>query len=286
MCDAPDGSRRNNSAPTSSRSHAPQVSRSSRRVISIETHKGRVAGVTLDDGTRIDCGAVVDAAGPMLDKVAGMMGELLPVHSEAHHKVGFRDTLGVIPRNAGLLIWNDTQRVAWSSEERVDTSPRKVATICSTKCPLLAMVDPKVASDRRGCSHCGEYRRIIQEPVWPLPEDPLYGEVVMRGLAAMFPGMSAYADRMPQRIVDGGYYTKTIENRPLAGPMQTKGAFVAGALSGFGIMASCGIAELVAAHITEAPLPNHAAAFMLDRYEDPRLSTRAGDADRDGTASE
>lgn len=74
---------------------------------------------------------------------------------------------------------------------------------------------------------------------------------------------------MPQRIVDGGYYTKTIENRPLAGPMQTKGAFVAGALSGFGIMASCGIAELVAAHITEAPLPNHAAAFMLDRYEDP-----------------
>ena len=88
-------------------------------------------------------------------------------------------------------------------------------------------------------------------------------------MAAMLPGMAAYADQMPQRTVDGGYYTKTIENRPLAGPMRTPGAFVAGALSGFGIMVSCAVAELVAAHVTVGPLPEHAPAFTLERYDDP-----------------
>ncbi len=238
------------------------------RVISIETQGGKVAGVTLDDGTTIDCGAVVDAAGPMLDKVAGLMGESLPVHSEAHHKVGFRDTLGVIPRNAGLLIWNDTQRVEWTGEERGHLATEGRDDLLG-EMPIACHGRPEGGAGSPWVLALWEYRRIIQEPVWPLPEDPLYGEVVMRGLTAMFPGMAAYADRMPQRVVDGGYYTKTIENRPLAGPMQTKGAFVAGALSGFGIMASCGVAELVAAHVTETPLPDHAPAFMLERYEDP-----------------
>ena len=114
-----------------------------------------------------------------------------------------------------------------------------------------------------------EYRRLVTEPVWPLPDDPLYGEVVLRGLEAMFPAMARYRDRMPQQVIDGGYYTKTIENRPLAGPMQTDGAFVAGALSGFGVMAACGVAELAAAHVTGSRLPDHAPGFSLERYDDP-----------------
>jgi glycine/D-amino acid oxidase-like deaminating enzyme len=114
-----------------------------------------------------------------------------------------------------------------------------------------------------------EYHRKVVEPVWPLPDDPLYAEVVIRGLIAMFPEMARYRDHLPQCVVDGGYYTKTAENRPLAGPMQTSGAFVVGALSGFGVMAACGVADLVAAHVTGAPLPEHAADFGLERYADP-----------------
>ena len=37
----------------------------------------------------------------------------------------------------------------------------------------------------------------------------------------------------------GGYYTMTDENWPLIGPMGTDGAYIVGALSGFGSMSAC-----------------------------------------------
>lgn len=240
----------------------------SRRVTAIEATTGRVAGVGLDDGTRITCGAFVDAAGPMLAPVAGLLGEHLPVHCELHHKVGFRDPLGVIPRDAGLLIWNDPQRVAWSDEERRHLDAEGRHDLLG-EMPVACHGRPEGGPGSPWVLALWEYHRTVIDPVWPLPEDPLYGEVVLRGMAAMFPRMAEYLDRMPQRVVDGGYYTKTVENRPLAGPLHTPGAFVAGAVSGFGIMAACGIADLVSAHVTGAPLPAHAPAFTLERYDDP-----------------
>ncbi len=85
----------------------------------------------------------------------------------------------------------------------------------------------------------------------------------------MIPGLAAYVERMPRPHIDGGYYTKTRENRPLAGPLEIEGAFVHGALSGFGLMASSATAELVAAHITGGTLPDYAGAFHPGRYDDP-----------------
>ena len=239
-----------------------------RRVTAVETGRGAVSGVVLDDGTRIGCGAFVDAAGPMLAPVAGLLGEALPVHSEVHQKVGFRDPLGVIPRDAGLLIWNDPQRVNWSDEERSHLAAAGRDDLLG-EMPSACHGRPEGGPGSPWVLALWEYQRRVMDPVWPLPEDPLYGEVVLRGMAAMFPRMADYLDRMPQRVIDGGYYTKTVENRPLAGPLQTEGAFVAGAVSGFGIMAACGLADLVAAHITGAPLPDHAADFTLKRYDDP-----------------
>jgi hypothetical protein len=34
-------------------------------------------------------------------------------------------------------------------------------------------------------------------------------------------------------------------------------------------MAACGVADLTAAHIVGASLPDHAPAFALSRYDDP-----------------
>lgn len=76
------------------------------------------------------------------------------------------------------------------------------------------------------------------EPVFPIPFDPHYPEIALRGLVAMIPKMRIYLDRIPKPSVDGGYYTKTRENRPLIGPLPVEGAYVIGALSGFGIMAA------------------------------------------------
>jgi glycine/D-amino acid oxidase-like deaminating enzyme len=114
-----------------------------------------------------------------------------------------------------------------------------------------------------------EHRTVTRAPVWPLPLDPFSFETVLRGMATMIPALSAYRTRLPEPIVDGGYYTKTVENRPLIGPMGPAGSFVVGALSGFGIMAACAAGELAALHVTGQNLPAYAPSFALDRYEDP-----------------
>jgi glycine/D-amino acid oxidase-like deaminating enzyme len=85
----------------------------------------------------------------------------------------------------------------------------------------------------------------------------------------MMPGLRAYVGRSREAIVDGGYYCKTPDNRPLIGPTAIEGAYVLGALSGFGVMASQAAADLLAAHLLEQPMPAYAGAFHPARFEDP-----------------
>jgi len=86
----------------------------------------------------------------------------------------------------------------------------------------------------------------------------------------MLPGMQAYFDKLPRPQLDGGYYTKTRENRPLVGPLPVEGAYVIGAVSGYGIMSACGVGELLACHVTGTELPAYTSNFMLSRYDDPQ----------------
>jgi glycine/D-amino acid oxidase-like deaminating enzyme len=60
-----------------------------------------------------------------------------------------------------------------------------------------------------------------------------------------------------------------------------QGAYVIGALSGYGLMAACAAGELLADHLTGSPLPDYAPAFSLERYADPvylALLERWGDS--------
>jgi glycine/D-amino acid oxidase-like deaminating enzyme len=107
------------------------------------------------------------------------------------------------------------------------------------------------------------------EPRFPIAVDEQLPEIALRGLAAMAPGLGAYLANVPRAFIDGGYYTRTRENRPLIGPLAVEGAFIAGGFSGFGLMAACAAGELVAAHVTGGPLPAYAPAFLPARYEDP-----------------
>ena len=52
------------------------------------------------------------------------------------------------------------------------------------------------------------------------------------------------------------------------------GAYVIGALSGYGLMSSNAAADLLAAHVTGTPLPPYAAAFSPSRYDDPAYRAR------------
>ena len=82
---------------------------------------------------------------------------------------------------------------------------------------------------------------------------------------------------MPRPGLDGGFYTRTRENRPLVGGMGMDGAYVIGAVSGYGIMSACGVGDLLATHITGGDLPSYASAFTPSRYADPEYQKKLED---------
>jgi len=236
-------------------------------VTGLQTSAGGVTGVYLGDGSSIQADTFVDAAGPMVGQVAALLGEELPVGAELHLKVAFKDHLGVVPRDAPLMIWDDPQQIAWDREEASglrDTEPELLDVL-----PAGCHLRPEGGKESPWVLGLWEFRRRTMTPRFPIPVDQMHAEVVLRGLSKMFPGLDAYRNHMPRTVVDGGYYVKTPENLPLMGPLRTPGAYVLGALSGFGIMASQAAAELVALHITGGELPGYANAFRLERYDDP-----------------
>ena len=60
----------------------------------------------------------------------------------------------------------------------------------------------------------------------------------------------------------------------MIGPLPLQGAYVLGALSGYGVMASQAAAELLAAHMVGDRLPDYAPAFLPSRYDDPEYRRR------------
>lgn len=242
------------------------------RVEGVEMVKGRVAAVRLSDrggSTTISTRHFVNAAGPFLPHVARMIGVELPVFHELHVKVAIRDPLRAVGRDAPLLIWTDPIFLPWSEEERAMLAESEETRYLLEQFPSGVHARPEGGPDSDIVLILWTYDVTPKQPVFPFTWDPYYPEICLRGLAVMIPGLSAYFGRMPQPFVDGGYYTKTRENRPLIGPLPVEGAYVIGALSGFGLMAACGAGELLVAHLTGGDLPHYAPAFALERYEDP-----------------
>ncbi|HEY6634228.1 MAG TPA: FAD-binding oxidoreductase, partial [Acidimicrobiia bacterium] len=224
--------------------------------------------VALSDGSTVVAEEIVVAAGPMSGPVAAMAGVELPLFSELHLKVAFKDHLKIIPREAPMTIWSDTQRIDWSEEERAGLAEMGRDDVLG-EMPVFCHFRPEGGEESPYVLALWEYHGQVLEPVWPLPDDPLYPEVVMRGLTKMVPGLSAYRERLPESVVDGGYYTKTRENRPLIGPSGVPGISLMTGMSGFGVMVSAGAADLLARHLTGADLPAYAPDFLLSRYDDP-----------------
>ncbi|HEU4916791.1 MAG TPA: FAD-dependent oxidoreductase [Acidimicrobiia bacterium] len=245
-------------------------------VVGIESGGGSVRQVNLAGDGPIETPVVVNAAGPMAGPVAAMAGLDLPLYSELHLKVACRDHLRVVPREAPMIIWSDPQQLDWADEEREALSAEGRDDLLG-ELPVFCHGRPEGGSDSPYLLGLWEYHGIVEEPVWPLPADPLYPEVVLRGLTTMVPGLSAYRERLPQATVDGGYYTKTRENRPLIGPAGPSGFHLLVGFSGFGVMVAAGAADLLARHVVGSELPDYAEAFLLTRYDDPEyLSAISG----------
>jgi glycine/D-amino acid oxidase-like deaminating enzyme len=238
----------------------------------VEVRDGRVEAVRLGNGeapARVLTQNLVNAAGPHLKRVGRMLGVELPVHSELHGKVAFRDRLGLFPREAPLLIWTDPQHLPWDEAEKMQLEAEPEAEFLLSEFPEGVHARSEGRDDSPIVLMLWTYHLEPVEPAFPPAFDPHLAEITLRGLSTMLPALKAYLDRLPRPVVDGGYYTKTAENRPLVGPLPVEGAWVLGALSGFGLMASPACGDLLAAHVAGAPLPQHAKWFLPARYEDP-----------------
>jgi len=253
------------------RSHGVRLVRGQINDVLVED--GRIHSISFagDKGPgKIQTRTFVIAAGPLLEKAGKLIGVKLPVFNELHGKVAFEDYSNVLPRELPLMIWNDPITLPWSDEEKFDLAADEATRWLTEEFPPGVHFRPEGGPNAQTILMLWTYHLKEMEPVWPLPAfEAEYPEILLRGLSRMIPDLSVYFGRMSRPEIDGGYYCKTQENRPLIGPLPVTGAYVIGALSGFGIMASMAAGELLAAHVTGGELPDYAAAFMLDRYEDP-----------------
>ena len=238
------------------------------RVTSIDTEGGRVRGVRLASGATIEGARVAIAAGPALPDVLRMLDLELPLFLELHAKLTMRDTRGVVNRATPFLIWNDPVELPWTEQER--TTLRAEGDGERLLLPFPGGVHLRPIDGPHGDELYIIWTYDIEpRPFsWPPRFDRHYGEIAIRGLARMLPAMQAYFGHGDRGFVDGGYYCKTRENRPVVGPLPIEGAYVLGALSGYGIMGSHAGADLLAAHLTGARLPEYSSWFLPSRYDD------------------
>ena len=248
----------------------------------VELIRGRVAGVEVQGGRvhsvlvetpggcqRFHTDVFVIASGPFVKQCASMVGIELPVYNELHAKVAIQDYLGVVPYGAPLMLWDDPVQLPWSEDELNELSESQHTRWLLELFPSGVHFRPEGKGKNAFLLGLWTYDIKAQEPVPEPSFDPYYPEVILRGLIHMIPGLSAYVGHMRKPRVDGGYYCKTRENRPLIGPLPVEGAFVFGAVSGFGIMAGMAGGELLAAHVAGIALPDYAKDFLLSRYQDP-----------------
>ena len=215
---------------------------------------------------------VVNAAGPYLRDVAAMLGEDLPVKCVYQQKIAFPDVEGAVPRDMPFTIDLDGQVLAWSDEDRAIlaaddatrhlTEPMKGGIHCRPDGPV----------DGDWIKLGWAYNETASDPHGAEPIDPQFPDTVIRAASRLNPRLGAYIGRLPRGARHyGGYYTATEENWPLIGPMATPGAYVAGALSGYGSMAACAAGAICAAWIAGRPIHDYARSFGLDRHADAAL---------------
>ena len=243
------------------------------RVIGVDTRGGRVRSVSVarpGERLEIGTGTLVLSPGPHLAELARTLDFELPVACERHLKVVFRDTERAVPGDAPLLIWADPVELPWTDDERAVLAADEETRTLVEPFPAGVHGRPEGTPGDHWLMMLWTYDTETVDPVFPLPYDERLPEIALRGWSRMLPSLERYFARLPRMTVDGGYYAKTPENRPLIGPLPIAGAWVNAAYSGFGIMGACAGGELLAAHVCGAPLPAYATAFHPARFDDPR----------------
>jgi glycine/D-amino acid oxidase-like deaminating enzyme len=241
------------------------------KLVGVGIAGGKVSSVEIDAGGERHClpaSELVIAAGPMQNEVAQLIGIDLPVIAECHLKISFADHLAAVPRQAPMLIWLDPQRLPWAEEERAVLQEAEETRWLLGTFPAGVHARPEGGGGASTLLVLFNWDARATNVVFPLPEVPHYAEIALRAMSTMVPALRAYCELGRRGRIDGGYYVKTRENRPLIGPLPVEGAYICGAFSGFGVMAAAAAGELLARHVCGAQLPAYAPAFLLSRYQD------------------
>lgn len=239
----------------------------------ISSRKPFVLELSSDAGPQtLRADRIVNAAGPFIQDVGAMLGEDVPVTCVYQQKISFQDREGAISRDMPFTIDLDGQALAWSDEDREllasDPSTRHLVE----QMPGGIHCRPDGPVDGTWIKLGWAYNHQTSDPHGEEPVDPQFPDSVLRAASRLHPKLAAYIGRLSRGAHHyGGYYTMTEENWPLIGPMRTEGAFIAGALSGFGSMAACATGSLCAAWVMGKSVPSYAKSLSSQRYEDKAL---------------
>ena len=187
-----------------------------------------------------------------------MLGVNLPVHNTLQQKIAFEDSARAIPRDMPFSI--DLDRQTHRLDRRGTRDAARGSGIAKVRCEEMP-----------GAIHCrpdgGDHATRVKlgwafnertsapamesTPRCALPRDRPARRIAAEPVARALSRKCCRSSRHHY----GGWYTMTVENWPLIGPMGPEGAFMNCAHSGFGTMAACAGGELCAAWTADAPLP-------------------------------
>ncbi|MEM7114943.1 MAG: FAD-binding oxidoreductase [Chloroflexota bacterium] len=246
-------------------------------VVAIEQDSQGVSKVRIvgkDETVEISTRRFINAAGPYAPHVANLLNINLPIFSVFQQKVAFDDPLGIIPRHMPFTIFADPQYLEWDDDERELLESESGYAWLLEEFPGGLHIKPDGGENGTWIKLGWAFNQQPEEVVWKRPKVPEFVDVAVRGAARLVPGLRGYFDNVSKPFSHyGGYYTKTAENLPLIGPLDVAGAYICGAFSGFGTMASCAAGELIAQWITGNELPDYASLFAPSRYTNSRYQT-------------
>ena len=153
------------------------------RVKAVDTVGGRVQAVRISgagESIALSTECFVDAAGPFVNDVARMLGVELPVFSERHVKLAFNDHLGVLPREAPMLIWTDTVRLPWTDEERAELASSEEGRFLTQEFPSGVHGRPEGGAGELLADHISGSRLPQYAPAFVLEryKDPDYQQLL------------------------------------------------------------------------------------------------------------
>lgn len=248
---------------------------------SIQLQDEKVHSITIEHSISkqqeiLKTSAFVNCCGPWLQVTNKLLGAPpLPIFNELHAKTIFINKANqAFPKDTPMLIGADSVSLTWTEEEK-----EFLENLGELGNKLMQTLPSGAHFHRHGNSGVYALWDFVHKDVkveeFPDPKpqfNEYFPEIVLKGLITFIPSLQNLLDQLQKNmfVVDGGYYCKTEENRPIIGQYGPKGAYICGAFSGFGLMASPASGELITKHILNEELPiSYSTAFIPGPNRDP-----------------